>query len=99
MKRSRNNIISCIILVLGLLLFVDVCVQQKDTSLLTELNAENTPSLDAVDPDLDLTEEHQITFSIELLAVVEKLTVHNHFHFTNRSVRPCFSVWQPPELS
>ena len=98
MKVSANNIFSCIILVLGLLLLADVCVQQKDTSLLTELNADNTSSLDAVDPDLDLSEEHQITFSIEFSALVEQLTVHNHFQIANRSTRPCFSVWQPPEL-
>lgn len=83
---------------MGMLLFVDVCIQQSDSSFLTELSAENTPSLDCIDHDLDLSEEHQITFALSFLSGLEQITVHNYFHFINRSTRPCFPVWQPPKF-
>lgn len=99
MKLCLKNLVYSILLFAGMLLYYNVCFQQSHASSLVELNAENSSSSNFVDFDLDMNEEDQIIYGLEIFLMVEKNTQHNHFYYTGRSSQPFYPVWQPPKLS
>ena len=99
MNLCRKNLVYSILLFMGMLLYYNICFQQSNTSSLVELNAENSSSPNFVDFDLDINEEDQIIYGLEIFLMVEKYTQHNHFYITSKSSQPFYSVWQPPKLS
>lgn len=98
MNLCRNNLVNSILLFVGMLLCYNICFQQSNTSSsLVELNSENCLSSNFVDFDLDINEDDQIIYGLEIFLMVEKYTQHNHFYYTNRSSQPIYPVWQPPK--
>ena len=99
MNLCQKNIVNSILLLVGMLLCYNICFQQSNTSsLLVELNSENSSSPNFVDFDLDINEEDQIIYGLEIFLMVEKYTQHNHFYYTGRLSQPFYPVWQPPKL-
>lgn len=99
MKLCRKNLVNSILLLVGMLLCYNICFQQSNTSPLVELSSENCLSPNFVDSDLDISEEDQIIYGLEIFLMVEKYTQHNHFYYTSSSSQPFYPVWQPPKLS
>jgi hypothetical protein len=99
MNLCRKNLVNSILLFVGMLLCYNICFQQSDSSSLVELHSENSLSPNFVDFDLDINEEDQIIYGLEIFLMVEKYTQHNHFYITSKSSQPFYSVWQPPKLS
>lgn len=99
MKLCRKNLVNSILLFVGMLLCYNICFQQSNTSTLVELNSENSSSPNFVDFDLDMNEDDQIIYGLEIFLMVEKYTQHNHFYYASRSSQPFYPVWQPPKLS
>ena len=99
MNLCRNNLVNSILLFVGMLLCYNICFQQSNTSSIVELNSENCLSSNFVDFDLDINDDDQIIYGLEIYLMVEKYTHHNHFYYTSRSFQPIYPVWQPPKLS
>ena len=99
MKLRQQNIVSSILLLLGMLLCYDICFQETKISTLVELSSENNSSSNSNGVDLDFIEEDQIVYALEFFSITEKSIEHVHFHVGCSSSRPFLSVWQPPKLS
>lgn len=99
MKLCQKNLVKSILLVMSMLLCYTIYYEQKKSSSVIELSADNGSTMESPDSDLDLNSEFQIISDIEFSSLVEKQTQHHYFHFTIKLFPPFYSVWQPPRLS
>jgi len=99
MKIRKKNIITSTLLLLGMLLCYDICFQETKISSIVELCSENNSCSNNTTLDLDIIEEDQFIYALELFSSIEKKTEHVHFHVSSSTAQPFLAVWQPPKLS